>query len=298
MDVLVLGGRGFIGRYVTAALRERGDRVIVASRRRGAGVVTVRLERLLEAAAWHPLVRGFDVVVNCVGILRERIGERYEAIHHLAPAALADACDEAAVRLVHVSALGLEGACHAFMTSKKRGEDAILAAMDDCVIVRPSLLDGHGGFGALWLRAMARLPIHVVPTQAVGRIAALDVEDLGLAIAALCHARRGSLERVVEFGGPRALSFADYLRSLRRSARPARTLHAPAVLARVAARVCDALHFSPYSAGHLELLTRDNVPAVNALPGLLGRAPRAVGASRSMIDPRAALTPSPPQPSP
>ena len=48
----------------------------------------------------------------------------------------------------------------------------------------------------------------------------------------------------------------------------------PAPLARLGAHLCDLLHFSPYSYGHLELMRRDNMPRVNALPALIeiGRA--------------------------
>lgn len=283
MKVLVLGGRGFIGRHVVTALRARDATVVVGSRRppdrSGRASRRVRLEQLLDAKSWEPHVVGVDVVVNCVGILRERLGESYDAIHRVAPGALASACARKGIRLVHVSALGLPGSRHPFMTSKLAGERAILAAHRDCVIVRPSLLDGSGGYGARWMRALARLPIHFVPSQATGHIAAMDVGELGEAIAALCDAR-DDFARVVELGGPRALPFADYLQALRAldHDRPALTIRLPAAWARAAARVCDTLHWSPYSAGHLELLTRDNVPTRNALAGLLGRAPAMVGA--------------------
>jgi hypothetical protein len=66
-----------------------------------------------------------DVVINCVGILRQRFGESYEAIHHLMPAALAQACAQSSVRLIHTSALGLhEGAKSRFLSSKLRGAES------------------------------------------------------------------------------------------------------------------------------------------------------------------------------
>jgi uncharacterized protein YbjT (DUF2867 family) len=296
MNVLVLGGRGFIGRHVVAALRAAGEAVVIGSRdpsRRcrsdrkadSIEVRRVRFEERVSPAAWRPLLTGFDVVVNCVGILRERPGETYDVVHHRSPAALREACRDAGVgRLVHVSALGLsESAKHPFLTSKLAGERALQSDGIDTIIVRPSLLDGRGGFGSIWLRRLARLPIHVVPGAAVGRIAALDVGDLGVAIARLCASPFDAGLREVELGGLDVRTLDEHLQALRglHAGRHAWTLRVPTFIARVGARVCDLVHFSPYSLGHLELLGRDNVPRYNALPMLLGRAPRRIGRALS-----------------
>ena len=90
MRALVLGGHGFLGRSVVAALRANGHAVEVGSRalrRTGSGsrVRRIRFEHRLSADAWLSAIEGVDVVVNCVGILRERGHETYGRVHHLAP---------------------------------------------------------------------------------------------------------------------------------------------------------------------------------------------------------------------
>jgi uncharacterized protein YbjT (DUF2867 family) len=290
MNVFVLGGGGFIGRHVVAALRDRRHDVVVGSRKpkrhhrheaRDVRIRQVRFEKLVSADSWLPLLADVDVVVNCVGILRERVGETYDAVHHRSPAALGEACAAAGIRnLVHVSALGLgPQSVHGFLTSKWAGEHALRRCDVPTTIVRPSLLDGEGGFGARWLRRLARLPIHMVPGEATGRIAVLDVGDLGAAIARLCEEPAATGCREVELGGVDPTTLAEHLLALRRvrTRSPALTIRVPAWLARSGARLCDLLHFSPYSLGHLELLSRDNVPADNLLPVLLGRSPIAIG---------------------
>ena len=84
--------------------------------------------------------------------------------------------------------------------------------------------------------------------------------------------------RVFELGGTEAHRFKDYIRGLRalQSSGRALAIPVPGILARLGAHLCDLLHFSPFSFGHWELLRKDNVPRVNRLPELLGRAPRRV----------------------
>lgn len=279
MRVLVLGGGGFLGRHVAAALARRGHAVAIGSRvayEAGFPVRVARFEDLADAHAWQPLLAGCDAVVNCVGILRERGRATYDVVHRRAPAALAAACARAGVRLVHVSALGLAADARSrFIRSKRDGEDALRASGADCTIVRPSLLDGDGGYGARWMRRVARWPVHCVPADATGRIAMLDVGDAAAAIARLVELP-GAVWREAEIGGLDWRTLAEHLATLRGAAAP--VLRVPALAARLVSHACDALHWTPFSFGHLELLRRDNVPRANALPLLLGYAPVRVGA--------------------
>jgi NADH dehydrogenase len=294
MRILVLGGSGFIGRHAVRALLARGHAVLIGTRRPAAPhpcpAREAHFEDLGEPRAWAPLLREVDAVVNAVGILRERRRETYDRVHHRAAAALASACALGRIRFIHVSALGLHPAARSrFITSKIAGERAVASSGADYCIVRPSLLDGEGGFGARWLRWLAGWPVHVVPADASGRIAALDVKDLGEAIANLCQMDR--VPRVAEIGGAAAYTMAGYLDALRaaKNLRPASVLHVPGWVARAASHAFDLLHFSPFSFGHWELMRRDNLPSPNALPALLGRAPAPVGALRTRPEARRSL---------
>ena len=290
--VLVLGGAGFIGRHVVGALRAQGAHPIIGSRhprrrlRRlhgAAGACETHFEHQLTPGDWHALLQDCDAVINCVGILRQRWGETYDRVHHRAPAALAAACATRGLRLVHVSALGLDGPARSrFLTSKRAGEDAIRAAGGDWHIVRPSLLDGEGGFGARWMRRVARWPIHPLPRGAVGRIAALDVGDLGHAIARLALAERDSALLTVrehDLGGDHTRTLGEHLAALRAvtGRAPAVVLRVPDPLVRLTAHLCDLLHCTPRSFGHWELLQRDNLPRESRLARLLGLTPQPVG---------------------
>ena len=309
MKVLVLGGTGFVGRHAALALRARGHTVVVGTRhpKRAAAKLPPALrdcelrethfESLTTRYIWKPLLEDADAVVNAVGILRERGSETYDRVHNMAPAALGEACARLRVRLVHVSALGLRPEARSlFLRSKLVAERKIAASGADYSLVRPALLDGEGGFGAAWLRRVARWPIHPYPAEARGRLAPLDVRDLGEALAVLCE-RGGEGRREVELGGRAKRTMADYLDALRAldHERPALRLPVPAPLARLASHLCDLLHFSPYSFGHLELMRRDNLPRTNLLSALIGRAPKPVGRAYT-ARPTGHETPVPPRP--
>ncbi len=309
MRVMVLGGTGFIGRHAAAALRARGHAVVIGTRHPKRALARLpaslkdcelreaHFESLTTRYIWKPLLDDVDVVVNAVGILRERGGETYDRVHNMAPAALGEACARLGLRLVHVSALGLRPAARSrFLRSKLIAERKIMASGADYSIVRPALLDGAGGFGAAWLRRVAAWPVHFYPSDARGRMAPLDVRDLGEALAVLCE-RGGEGRREVELGGSARRTMVGYLGALRalHCERPALRVPVPRLLARIASHLCDLLHFSPFSYGHLELMRRDNLPRVNMLTALIGRAPKPVGRAYAAI-PTGQETPVPPSP--
>ncbi len=253
------------------------------------------MEALLSARDWAPLIGNFDVIINCVGILRQQGPATYARVHHQSLGCLAEAARTAQVRLIHVSALGLRESDKSFpreskfLTSKLHGENVLRASGADWRIVRPSLLDGEGGYGAKWIRRITHWPIVYLPADATGTIAALDVGDLGEAIATLARKEIESTtldsEREFDCGGPHTQTLEALVAAMRRvhTLRPAMQIRIPALLARIASHVCDLLHVTPYSYGHYQLLRRDNCPRHNRLPELLCRVPRAIGLNTKKI---------------
>lgn len=292
MRVLVLGGTGFVGRHAAAALRSRGHTAVIGTRNpkralaklppalRDCDLREIHLESLTSRYVWRPLLRDVSAVVNAAGILREHGSATYDRVHHMAPAALALACERMGVRLVHLSLLGLRRESrNRFLRSKLLGERVITETQANYSLVRTSLLDGADGCAAAWLRRIAAWPVHIYPSDAKGRLAPLDVRDLADALAKLCEMPGYAMPREIELGGSARRTLADYLDALRaqHAQRPALQLALPGPLVRIAAGLCDLLRLSPLTGGLLELLRHDSVPRENLLQALIGRAPAPVG---------------------
>ena len=187
-NFLVVGGSGFVGRHLVAALAARGARVTVPTRRRERAkhlillptVDVVQVEQL-DARALGSLAAGCDAVVNLAGVLhspRARAGE--EGPNHYGPAfaqahvelaqAVVAACRAAGAghnrpRLLHMSALGADPkAPSEYLRSKGIGERSALAADDlEVTVFRPSVIFGpEDRFLNLFARLAALLPVLVL----------------------------------------------------------------------------------------------------------------------------------------
>ncbi len=287
--VLVLGGYGFVGRYTVKALQRHGVHVLIGTR--GLDGYTAKpmeryisLHQALTADSWNETLKGVDVVINTVGILRKRRGESFDAVHHLAVDALARACKAHDIPLIHVSALGIDGKVHnANTVSKLLGEKAIIDSQCAGAIVRTSVVDAPDGFGSGWLHRVANWPVWLIPAGATSLLSPIDASDAGEALARLALRESDKPLERVEIGCGENFTLHTYLAKLRHSeqlhlSKPLFTIRVPQTIARVSAYIFDLLHITPYSIGHHELLEYDNIPAYNQLPTLLGRMPTPIGA--------------------
>ncbi|MEO0368388.1 MAG: NAD(P)H-binding protein [Pseudomonadota bacterium] len=264
---LVLGGNGFIGTALVNQLRCKGIEVLVGTRAKNRCLRAGERRICFHTAKrrdWINAIEGCQLVINAVGILRQRWKETYEQVHHEAVKELANACAEKNVRLIHISVLGLEHKVKSrFLLSKLKGETALSRSGADWLIVRPSLLEGEAGYGARWFRRLANWPIHFTPADAIGRVAPLHVNEFASLVIDI--AVKNFESRVHELGGNRILSFDRYLAYLS-DGKPRINIKVPGFLVRLFSHVFDLLHLTPLSYGHYELMKNDNIPRAATVP--------------------------------
>ncbi len=217
-NFLVIGGAGFVGRHLVAALAARGARVTVPTRRRERAkhlillptVDVVEVERL-DARVLAQLAAGRDAVVNLAGILHS---PDFKLAHVELAQSVVNACRQAgARRLLHMSALGADPAAPSeYLRSKGIGERAALAADDLAVTVfRPSVIFGpEDRFLNLLARLAALLPALVLGSPDarfqpvyVGDVvraflAALDSDDTAGKRYDLCGPKEYTLRQLIE----------------------------------------------------------------------------------------------------
>ena len=288
--VLILGGHGFIGRYTAQELNKFNANVIIGTR--GHGELAeherqVKLHQTLTVAQWIKVLNNVDVVINTVGILRERKDESFETVHHLSVSALARTCQKHDIPLIHMSALGLSADIKdEFIASKLHGENSIKKANCRGAIVRASIVNAPDGYGAGWMYKVARWPIWLLPRGATKTLCPIEATDLGevLATLAVQTFQQGNQNKLstYEVACKEKLDLERYLLRLRTQQaispkKPWLCIRIPQVITKFFARIFDVLHLTPYSNGHHELLQNDNAPINNHVMKILGRKPKEIG---------------------
>ena len=273
MNILILGGSGFIGSRVAKILRERQHSVTTPSH---AELDLMRLD--LDAA--QRLLHGQDCVVNCIGVM-SRHAAVLEQVHHHAPQQLAHLARAVGVQTwVQLSALGADAAHDvACVGSKGRGDAAVCASSLRVNIARPSVVFGRGGASCELFIKLARLPVLVLPAGGRFDVQPVHANDVAQGLAAMAEQPlpHGA---VVNMAGSLKTTLAEYLAILRQ------TLHhraAPAVwalpmgLLRPALPLTNILSNGFLSQGSLKLLAQGSVADTRDFVRLLGREPLGAG---------------------
>lgn len=274
--VTVFGGSGFLGRHLIQALARRRFRIRVGVRRpdlaghlQPLGPVgqihavqsNVRFPDSIEAA-----VRDAAIVINLTGILFERGPQRFEAIHTQGAATVAQAAARTGARMLHVSALGADPSSPSrYARSKALGEAAVLAAVPDAMIFRPSILFGPEDDFFNRFAAMAQIsPILPLIGGGTTRFQPAFVGDVA---SALAQAADGAGDRgtIYEFGGPDVKTFKELMEFLLVTIQRRRILlRLPFGLAAAQAQILQFLPHPPLTPDQVTLLRHDNVVSAQA----------------------------------
>ena len=212
--VTLIGGGGFLGRYVAQALLEQGARVRIAQRNPkgalflrplgGLGQMQFVAADIRKPESIARAVQGSDGVVNLVGILKGN----FESIQARGAGDLATAAAATgASALVHISAIGADAAsASAYGRSKGEGEAAVLGAFPAATILRPSIVFGREDQFVNRFAAMIASAPAVPVVRGVTKFQPVYVGDVARAVVAALAAPGQYGGRTFELGGPDVLS--------------------------------------------------------------------------------------------
>lgn len=293
--VTIYGGSGFVGRYISWHLARRGWRIRVAVRRPNealfvrpygaVGQVEPVFCNIRDDASVASVMTEADAVVNCVGVLAEEGRNRFDAVQAEGAGRIARlAAERGITRMVHLSAIGADATSDSgYARSKAAGEAAVLSALPDAVILRPSLVFGTEDKFFNRFASMARFGPILPVVGAATRFQPVYVDDVArVAVKGVEGEIPGG---IYELGGPEVATFRELMQKMLGVIQRRRMiLNVPFWAAGLQASALDLAGKISLGLWSNDVLTRDQVR-------LLGRdnvvAPGAKGFAELGIDPTA-----------
>lgn len=278
MQIVTIGGSGFLGLHVAKALARSGHQNCILTRDasglgkfRLLGGVETRNADVFDGNQLAVELRDADAVVSMAGILNESgsDGKGFHRIHVELVERIIEACTNTGVRRVlHVSALGAgQGESH-YQKSKGEAEALLAASGLDVTIFRPSVIFGRGD--SFFNRFAALLKLAPVMPLACPESTLQPVwsGDVAAAMRIALDDNRG-VNAVWELGGPQVYTLKELVAwtastlGLRRA-----IVGLPQGVSRLQASVMDFVPGKPFSTDNFRSLQVANVTQENALPGL------------------------------
>jgi NADH dehydrogenase len=257
----ILGGGGFIGRYLVRNLTKKNYRCIISTRKafQKGYLKTQATPGAIELVDWNPnnfselkeAIKNSDVVINLIGILYETRKQKFYNIHTSIPEAVAKICSDSDVKkFIHVSAIGAnENSNSLYQKSKYQGEVKALNNFKNTVIIRPSVVCGtEDNFTNLFSK-LSILP--VIPIVGINyKFQPILVNDVANAIVAAIE-KKNNEGKIYEIGGPKIISFGNMVKSILKIINKKRfVVSMPMALAKIQSTITDLLPFPP-------ILTKD-----------------------------------------
>lgn len=275
--VTVFGGSGFVGRHIVRTLARRGYRVRVACRRPD---LAGHLQPLGNVGQIQPIQANLryrwtieraleeaDYAINCVGILHESGRQRFSSVQAFGAQAIAEVCRAMGISMTQISAIGADADSESdYARSKAAGVAAVLEAVPDAVVLRPSIIFGPEDSFFNRFADMARfspfLPLIGGGTTKFQPVYVGDVAEVA------ARAADGALAGGTSYdlGGPEVLSFRECMeRMLEVIERKRWLVSVPWPVARIQASVLEMLPSPLLTRDQLLQLAVDNVVSEAAI---------------------------------
>ena len=257
----ILGGGGFIGRYLVRNLTKKNYRCIISTRNsfQKGYLKTQATPGAIELIDWTPnnfsklkeAIKNSDVVVNLIGILFETRKQKFHNIHSKIPEVVAKICASTDVnKFIHVSAIGAnEKSKSLYQKSKHFGEVNAFNNFNKTVVLRPSVVCGaEDNFTNLFSK-LSILP--VIPIVGMNyKFQPIFVSDVADAIVKAIE-KKGNEGKIYEIGGPKVITFGDMVKSILSTINKKRfVFEMPMAIAKIQSSITDRLPIPP-------ILTRD-----------------------------------------
>lgn len=205
-----------IGRYTRAALEILGHEVIGLVRRRiRASDIVGDYSQMTNPQQWLEHLKGIDVVINAVGVLRNTPKTPMTAIHYLAPKALFEACEKMQIaKVIQISALGVDTVNPTlYQSSKLKADEYLKQSQLNWTILRPSVVFAPDGASAKMFLFLSRLPIVSLPGKGQMRLQPVHIQDIVAVILASIENKSSTRRKIINCVGAKVVSYKAMLAS-------------------------------------------------------------------------------------
>jgi uncharacterized protein YbjT (DUF2867 family) len=278
MNVVVLGGSGFLGAEIVKALVAQEANVIVGCRDivkaaflqsiEGPGQVKVMQMDVTDRNDLKKILKGANLVVSLVGILYESGTNTFNTIQENAPKLIGIESKAAGVKkIVHFSAIGADkNSLSKYAATKGAGDESILSVFPNSTIFRPSVVFGPGdNFFNKFSSLAAFSPVLPLIGGGGTLFQPVYVKDISTAVLKALSDKK-SLGKIYELGGPSIYSFKELMDLTMKYAKRRRLLlNLPFWAAKIQASVMELLPNPILTCDQLQLLKIDNIVSEKAL---------------------------------
>lgn len=278
MKILLIGANGMIGRYTRAALEILGHEVIGFVRRpsRAADIVG-DFSKMTNPQVWLPHLKGIDVVINAIGVLRDTTKTPMLSIHYQAPKALFEACEQMQIaKVIQVSALGVDTTSPTLYQSSKLKADLFLQnSALNWTILRPSVVFAPDGASAKMFLFLSKLPIVSLPGKGQMRLQPVHIQDLVAVILASIENKPATVKKIINCVGSKVVTYKAMLASyaLQQGKGVPLFIPIPLFLMRLTAKI-SALHPDiPLEPDTLKMLLEGSFASTAGMNEVLGHDP-------------------------
>jgi len=252
----ILGGGGFIGRYLVRNLTKKNFRCIIPTRNafQKGYLKTQAPPGAIEFINWNTkdfskireAIDKSDVVINLIGILFETRKQKFTKIHTEIPDIISKICSDTDVKkFIQVSAIGASSESKSlYQRSKFEGEIRSLNNYKNTVIIRPSVVCGtEDNFTNLFSK-LSFIP--VIPIVKINyKFQPILVTDVADAILNTIFTKNNE-GKIYELGGPKVISFGDMVKSIFKTINKKRLIvEMPMTLAKIQSKILSLLPFPP-----------------------------------------------------
>ncbi len=281
--IFIAGATGFVGGHLVNDLLSRGRKVrcLVRSERKEA-LLTARGAEVVRGEITSPeTLRGVlgpdDFVVHLVGIIEEKEGATFRAVHVDGTANLVAEARRAGVKhFFYQSALGADGnSWSGYLKTKAEAEEIVKQSGLSYTIFRPSLIIGPwDGFTKKMLDLLRLSPVIPIPGDGRAKFQPIYIKDWLECINRVIDAPSSYLS-TYDIGGPEHLTYKEIVEAMAEAAgRKKPAFNVPMGLMKMSTLFLGAVMSSPpVTMDQLRLLESDNICDAGAIERNFGFVP-------------------------